>query len=58
MPPYSDQRLVPVQNTIRDGLVMGARYSAVVSVNTPGGMSASSRLFFVGKYILSHMIDV
>ena len=51
VPPYSDQRSAPVQETIRNGLVMGARYSVVVSVNTSGGMSTSSRLFFVGKYI-------
>ena len=54
VPPYSDQRLVPGQETIRNGLVMGARYSVVVSVNTSGGMSTSSRLSFVGKYNESH----
>ena len=58
MPPYSDQQLTPVQRTIHDGLVMGARYSVVVSVNTSGGMSTSSRLFFVGKYIMNHMTAV
>ena len=49
MHPYSMQQLDPVQETIRDGLVMGARYSVVVSVNTSGGMSTSSQLFFAGK---------
>ena len=49
MPPYSNQRLV--QETIRDGLVMGARYSVVVSVNTSGGMGASFEELVVGKYI-------
>ena len=51
VPLYSDQRLVPGQETIRNGLVMGARYSVVVSVNTSGGMSTSSQLSFVGEYI-------
>lgn len=46
---YSMQQLNPVQETIRDGLVMGARYSVVVSVNTSGGMSTSSQMFFAGK---------
>ena len=49
MQTYSMQQLNPVQETIRDGLVMGARYSVVVSVNTSGGMSTSSRMFFAGK---------
>ena len=54
MPPYSDQRWAPVQQTIHDGLVMDARYSVVVSVNTPGGMGTSSQLLFVGKYSMSY----
>ena len=49
MQTYSMQQLNPVQETIRDGLVMGARYSVVVSVNTSGGMSTSSQMFFAGK---------
>ena len=54
MPPYPDQRSAPVKKTIHDGLVMDARYSVGVSVNTSGGMSTSSRLSFVGKYNESH----
>ena len=54
MQPYSMQQLDPVQETIRDGLVMGARYSVVLSVNTSGGMSTSSRMFFAGKSSMSH----
>ena len=54
MPPYSDQQSALVQRTIDDGLVRGARYSVVVSVNTSGGMSTSSQLSFVGKYNESH----
>ena len=46
---YSMQRLDPVQETIRDGLEMGTRYSVLLSVNTSGGMSTSSRMFFAGK---------
>ena len=54
VPPYPDQRSAPVKKTIHDGLVRGARYSVVVSVNTSGGMSTSSRLSFVSKYNESH----
>ena len=51
---HNSQRSALVQRTIDDGLEMGARYSVVVSVNTSGGMSTSSRLSFVGKYNESH----
>ena len=54
VPPYSDQQSVSVKKTIRNGLVMDARYSVVVSVNTSSGMSTSSQLSFVGKYNESH----
>ena len=52
--PYFTQQLPRVQETIHNGLVMNARYSVVVSVSTSGGMSTSSRLFFVGKSSMSH----
>ena len=52
--PNSDQWLGRVQKTIRDGLVMGARYSVVVSVKaqmeSSGGKSTSSEEQVVGKY--------
>ena len=52
--PYSMQQLEPVQETIRDGLVMGARYSVVVSVNAQVeslvGMNTSFEEQVVSKY--------
>lgn len=49
--PYSMQQLLAsVQEIIHEVLVMNARYSVVLSVNTSGGMNTSSQLFFVGKY--------
>ena len=51
MQPYSMQQLLAsVQEIIHEVLVMNARYSVVLSMNTSGGMNTSSQLFFVGKY--------